>query len=358
VSIRFATADFLPSSVHPASPRFRRAQPSTAPAPHLGSSLASTRYACQQRGRRHALQRLHPFPQDEPRRCVPSASRERPRQLLDLSAAAWTSMIQEIQISSWKEILDLEIEFSDSVFRGQSDASWPLETSLLRRLQGTEYQEDPTNTEFWCFREFRRRAQNYLAHLPEEDDYIAWLSLMQHYGSPTRLLDFSHSFYVAAYFALRGSKSNAAVWSIDMRWLQEIAESAFSIKLTGLRDEWDDTIYSCANNLLHSELKTASGSGENCPLGVVYAEPFRLHQRLSAQQGVFLLPLNIENSFLANLTPHHLPGNRSGIRKITLSTKVKDQGLAHLRSMNISEETLFPGLDGMARSLMNLIILD
>ena len=42
---------------------------------------------------------------------------------------------------------------------------------------------------------------------------------MQHYGAPTRLLDFTYSPYVALYFALRNRKNNeseyAEVWGID-----------------------------------------------------------------------------------------------------------------------------------------------
>src|SRR5580704_15740200 len=49
---------------------------------------------------------------------------------------------------------------------------------------------------------------------------LSWLAAMQHYGAPTRLLDFTYSPYVALYFALRNrndneAESDAEVWAIN-----------------------------------------------------------------------------------------------------------------------------------------------
>ena len=51
-------------------------------------------------------------------------------------------------------------------------------------------------------REFRRAYHDYATHIPSQGSVIEWLALMQHHGAPTRLLDFSYSVYVAAYFPL------------------------------------------------------------------------------------------------------------------------------------------------------------
>jgi hypothetical protein len=41
---------------------------------------------------------------------------------------------------------------------------------------------------------------------------------MQHHGAPTRLLDFTYSIYVAAYFALESADADAAVWAVNAPW--------------------------------------------------------------------------------------------------------------------------------------------
>jgi len=129
-------------------------------------------------------------------------------------------------------------------FRGHADAGWDLETSLDREtvldcktensrtvVRRAAFHEKP------LLREFQKRAHQYLSHLPADDQIIDWLALMQHYGAPTRLLDWTRSPYVALYFAVEESvrKNPAAVWAIDCDWaLKESANSCdqFDLKLS------------------------------------------------------------------------------------------------------------------------------
>ena len=56
--------------------------------------------------------------------------------------------------------------------------------------------------ELRLLRKFRARAHLRHHTCPDYFDYFGWLSLMRHYGLPTRLLDWSESPLVAAYFAM------------------------------------------------------------------------------------------------------------------------------------------------------------
>jgi hypothetical protein len=88
--------------------------------------------------------------------------------------------------------------------------------------------------------EFQSKARLYKSayDLPPLEDKLSWLALMQHYGVPTRLLDFTYSPYLALYFALRSRTDKekeskfVKVWAIDgeavMQEAQRISRAADS----------------------------------------------------------------------------------------------------------------------------------
>jgi hypothetical protein len=135
-------------------------------------------------------------------------------------------------------------------------------------------------------REFQKQAQQYLSHLPGDDEMIDWLALMQHYGAPTRLLDWSRSPYVALYFAVERSvpKKTAAVWAIDCDWaLKESATSCDQFESNLSRGELLAKMSRFVNQRLASE-------GDSCgPYGIVFpVDPHYVNERMAAQQGLLL----------------------------------------------------------------------
>lgn len=89
----------------------------------------------------------------------------------------------------WGESVQQIINTNTSgwVFRDQPDYEYELVTFLERSLANVP-------RAVWGDREdsaidfFRSRASATLDQVPEQDDYLGWLSLMQHYQAPTRLV--------------------------------------------------------------------------------------------------------------------------------------------------------------------------
>jgi hypothetical protein len=108
----------------------------------------------------------------------------------------------------------------DYWYRGERDSSWKLQPKVFR---GQKYGErDLTNR-------FRVLSKSRHGLLPEYDNYGQYLSLMQHYGLPTRLLDWSTSPLVALYFAVEKyiyepnrQATDASVWILDPYSLNQL----------------------------------------------------------------------------------------------------------------------------------------
>jgi len=121
------------------------------------------------------------------------------------------------RFSSWEEFRKVisDNTYRSWAFRGQSDSSWPLYTSLSRHLLTRRVHRSAwSRQERRVLRIFKRKAHLLLQHLPKDTDAFEWLALMQRHGAPTRLLDFTWSPFVASFFALEHATTDAAVWAL------------------------------------------------------------------------------------------------------------------------------------------------
>jgi hypothetical protein len=161
---------------------------------------------------------------------------------------------------------------------------------------------------------------------------------MQHHGAPTRLLDFTWSPYVAAFFALERATNDAAIWAVNLPLLWDISSRQ---RIDGVNVEEADPRDAAAFRKYFLPNKRAF---------VWQGDPFRMPQRVVAQSGTFLvsshLGMTVEN-ILAGY-----PGSGELLVKFVLpAAKLRAEAMSSLYDMNITQATLFPGLDGLARSM-------
>ncbi|HEY2381119.1 MAG TPA: FRG domain-containing protein [Terriglobia bacterium] len=235
-----------------------------------------------------------------------------------------------VALRSWEEYLAIisDSPYQNWAFRGQRDASLPLFSALSRYFMvfGVDPRAWPEQEER-IIRIFKRKAIHFLKNVPDRDDELDWLALMQDHGAPTRLLDFSWSPYVAAFFALHNAAHEAVIWACNPAEI-------------GKRKEVD--LGKPGNFRKHF----LSGSGSFVWLG----EPHAMNRRLIAQSGTFLVPANLKKSIEEILQEYPNPKDTL-IKFIVPAAKVRETGMRELYRMNITQATLFPDLDGLARSL-------
>lgn len=244
---------------------------------------------------------------------------------------------EEIRIRSWDEyhrVLD-DRRLEGWAFRGQRDHGWSLWSSLSRHLRDFGVRREVwEEQERRIIRIFRRKSHLFLPLLPAEDATFEWLALMEHHGAPTRLLDFSWSPYVAAFFALERATTDAAVWLLHPPTVAAAFEQT-------LRDAGVDPARATAwvpesfdEHFLPNRHRM-----------VLIGEAFRMNQRLIAQSGTFATP-GVLDEPMESLVP------RDAVLKLRLETqRVRAEAMRDLYLMNMTSATLFPDLDGLSRSL-------
>ena len=245
--------------------------------------------------------------------------------------------MQVIRLSRFADFIDCTEAQPGWAFRGEESAHWPLVSSLTRRLQ-THCGDDRT---LWPLREqralriFRRKAHVYLRDRGALDDDLRCLGLMQHHGAPTRLLDFTKSPYVAAFFALENATTDAAVYALNTPALWSAAPG-FDAALT--RDRIDPRV---AGNFERYFV------GNRSPL-LWFGEPSQMDLRLVAQSGLFVVPGLIDQPLGHILESYPQAGTT--LVKYVLPLEMRAQAMQSLYRMNVTQATLFPDLDGLARS--------
>lgn len=275
------------------------------------------------------------------------------RGLSDSRMLLLTSLDRAIAKFSNLELQEQDIEYYRNVLR-----------EGLKDDEGTTadpFAVSPTvlNLEDGLLRRFQRQCHHYMIDTPDPDDTLEWLALMRHYRAPSRLLDWTYSLFVAVYFALVDAKGECVVWAIDLSWIRKrikqiLAECGASYLWTRFQQDRNITEKDTFDTLFRQQQ----------PIPLVYPlSAYRLNQRLVVQQGTFLCPTDVSKPFEDNLAglwagPETGPSSKGNFIKyiIKANRSNRKEILQNLYRMNINHSTLFPGLDGFAKSLETLLI--
>ena len=212
-------------------------------------------------------------------------------------------------------------------YRGQSDASWHLVPKLYRDHFAMRFEHEMT-------RDFTLKAHRLLDGTTVLSEF-EWLFIMQHYGMPTRLLDWTESHLIALFFAVSGGreKTDAAIWVLHPWLLNEYALEMRTVPMSS-----------------HEKFSAYSLSKPDVPIQAKYPaalRPVYNSIRIMAQKGVFTIHGHDTHGLDENKT---IFPNRA-LKKLVIDHNRKKDILKKLYSAGIGSFTACPELSGLCAEI-------
>ena len=239
-------------------------------------------------------------------------------------------------IASWRELDDAVSQLGGEnvhapwVFRGLARSSYSNVSSLARLGEGFP------SLERHLIRNFRKYAHRERPGPTVWD----WLSLAQHHGLPTRLLDWTFSPFVATHFATATSPQHEGiVWAVDC----EAAHGELPAELRAALETEGALVFTTELLAAHApDLDAFDALEEDDPF-VLFFEPPSLDERIINQSAV-LSAISDPRHHMDDWLEAH-PG---AWRAWRIPPAAKAEIRERLDQGNVTERVLMPGLDGLA----------
>jgi hypothetical protein len=220
-------------------------------------------------------------------------------------------------------------------FRGHRDSAWKLKPKLYR----DEY-IDADESEIRL--EFESRALQLIQGRVPPGKW-EWYFLMQHYGAPTRLLDWTDNPLLGLYFAVEGHPQNcdAAVWALDPDWLNRKLRRGIE---GAMLPDWRE-----ANSYLKDLEDCFEGARIFARLPAAI-DPPHVDRRLAAQSSRFVI-FGADRDLMRIKAIKSERRRRRHLQKLTIPRGAITAIQKELYSCGITHSFVFPDLEGLCREI-------
>jgi hypothetical protein len=235
--------------------------------------------------------------------------------------------IEIIEVKNFNDLMN-ELTLPDNccghfVYRGVPSKDFDLKPSVGRLTPSALGGMALADFESESLNRFKLRSNALIKNTPGND--WEWLALAQHHGLPTRLLDWSNSPLIAAYFATE-PKLNA-IGSIE-----PIGISGSAIYL----------MHTCN----YKDINSLCQNPFVCPEHGIFYAP-HLTQRITGQSGLFSFQPDPSKSF----DEVFLSPPQNTIKKLVLDHSASNEVQKKLYGLGIRHSTIYPDLDGISKEL-------
>lgn len=253
----------------------------------------------------------------------------------DIKARDWLHLQELI----FKDAFDTTVNRyrTKYVFRGLSSSEYQLETSLLRLKNNIKQIEKP------LIRNFRKYA---IGNPIAADTTWHWITLAQHHGLPTRLLDWTFSPYIALHFAtedLEKYNEDGTIWCVDFFETRK----SLPTDLVGAMEKENMKGFTIETlNELYPDLEKFEDYGRNNGNFLLFFDPPSFDERIINQFALFSVmpdPAVRINDWLYLHPDYYF--------RIIIPKHLKLEIRDKLDTANITERVVFPGLDGLCQWL-------
>jgi hypothetical protein len=258
-------------------------------------------------------------------------------------------MVAEVEIRSLGELVDRVTpgipdpvsgrRRDTGVYRGAADASAPLLTSLDRLGEAGPHAK--ADLEEHILRNYMRYSRPHVATSNEND----WEELIsaQHHGVPTRLLDWTYSPLIAAFFATRarsGGECPRAVWRLDWQKVHRaFGFPQLALLVRDLEEKLPGDGHVSPWQLF---------SDREPPAFACLVAPPSIDARIVAQAAAFTICSDKWRSFDEFLEAH---GLADALTKYVIFPDIASLIRDQLDLVGVDERRLFPDLDGVGAAI-------